>query len=314
MRPDSGWNAAEWIAVYWGPTHMRAWAIGADDCVLAEAESEAGTLSLAPDQFEPALLDVVLNWLDLTRVTDVFVCGMAGARQGWAESAYATVPGTPRGDLPFAQPAARDDGIAIHIMPGMRQDKPADVMRGEETQIAGLIVREPDFDGVACLPGTHPKWVHISAGEIVSFATFMTGELFGLLSSASVLHYTMEGGGWSDADFAQAIDEAMTLPELVARKFFGIRAEGLLNGLSSGASRARLSGLLIGTEIAAARPYWLGRDVVLVGESEMAGVYERALSLCGVKPRHYDPSDLTIAGLAAAREDLLAARAAATRG
>jgi 2-dehydro-3-deoxygalactonokinase len=313
MGPANEWIAADWIAAYWGPTHLRAWAIGADNRVLAEAESDAGTLSLEPERFEPALLDLVLGWLDLTRVTDVFVCGMAGSRQGWAESAYATVPGTPRGELPFAEPVVRDGGISVHILPGMRQDKPADVMRGEETQMAGLIAREPHFDGVVCLPGTHPKWVHISAGEIVSFATYMTGEVFGLLSTASVLHYTMEGGGWSDADFAEAVEEALSWPELVSRKLFGIRAEALLEDLSPGASRARLSGLLIGAELASARPYWLGRDVVLVGESEMAGVYERALSLCGVTPRHHDPSDLTIAGLAAARDDLCAARARGAR-
>ena len=54
-------------------------------------------------------------------------------------------------------------------------------MRGEETQIAGFLSEFPGFDGVVCLPGTHTKWVHLSAGEIVSFRTFMTGELFGLL-------------------------------------------------------------------------------------------------------------------------------------
>ncbi|PZQ51327.1 MAG: 2-keto-3-deoxy-galactonokinase [Rhodovulum sulfidophilum] len=308
MRPSTEWVAADWVAVYWGPTHMRAWALGPDNRVLAEAESEAGTLSLAPGQFEPKLLDVILDWLDLTRVTHVYVCGMAGARQGWSESPYVTVPGTPRGAVPLVDPMVKDDSIRVHILPGMRQDKPADVMRGEETQMAGLIAREPGFDGVACLPGTHPKWVHISAGEIVSFATYMTGEVFGLLSGASVLHYTMDAGGWSDAHFAEAVEEALAFPEHISRKLFGIRAEALLFDLSPGASRARLSGLLVGAELAAARPYWLGRDVVLVGESVMAAVYERALGICGVKPRHHDPSDLTIAGLAAARVDRLVAR------
>lgn len=49
-------------------------------------------------------------------------------------------------------------------------------MRGEEIQIAGYLAEKPDFDGVICLPGTHTKWVRISAGEIVGFATFLTGE------------------------------------------------------------------------------------------------------------------------------------------
>ena len=308
MTPVSEWASAEWIAVYWGPTHMRAWAVGPGNRVLAEAESEAGATDLDPSRYEAALLDTVLDWLDLTRVTDVFVCGMAGARQGWAESPYATVPAPPRGKLPLTRAPVIDGGITVHILPGMRQDSPPDVMRGEETLMAGLIAREPGFDGVVCLPGTHTKWVHISAGEVVSFATFMTGEVFGLLSSASLLHYTMDAGGWSEAHFAESAEEAMARPELVPRTLFGIRAEALLHGLSAGASRARLSGLLVGLEIAGAKPYWLGRDVVLVGESELASAYATALEIFGVKTRHHDATDLVIAGLAAARDDVLAGR------
>ncbi len=313
MAPPRELASAEWIAVFWGPTHMRAWAVGPDNEILAEAESEAGTLTLSPDRFEAAVLDTVLDWLDLTRVTDVFVCGMAGARQAWAESPYTTVPAPPFGRLSLTRAPVADDGIAVYILPGMRQDSPPDVMRGEETLMAGLIAREPDFDGVVCLPGTHTKWVHISAGEVVSFATFMTGEVFGLLSSASVLHYTMDDGGWSEEHFIESAQEAMGWPELVPRKLFGIRAEALLHGLPSGASRARLSGLLVGLEIAGSKPYWLGRDIVLVGETELAYAYTRALSLCGATPRHYDAPDLVIAGLAAARREVRAGRATAER-
>ena len=67
------------------------------------------------------------------------------------------------------------------------QTSPPDVMRGEETQIAGYLSKNPDFDGIICLPGTHTKWVHISANEIVSFKTFMTGEIFLSLSERSIL-------------------------------------------------------------------------------------------------------------------------------
>lgn len=313
MTSSSEWTAAEWIAVYWGPTHMRAWAVGPENQILAEAESEAGTSTLTPDRFEPALLDTVIDWLDVTRATDVLVCGMASARQGWVETPYATVPAPPRGGLPLVKAPVADDGIRVHVLPGMRQDKPADVMRGEETLMAGLIAREPKFDGVVCLPGTHTKWVHISAGEVVSFATFMTGELFGLLSTSSVLHYTMDEGGWSDAAFDAAVEESLAMPEQVARKLFGIRAEALLSGLTPGKSRARLSGLLVGIEIGGSRPYWLGRDIVLVGESELAASYARALGICGLSPRRHDPTDLVIAGLGAARADLLAERGSGTR-
>jgi phosphonate metabolism protein PhnN/1,5-bisphosphokinase (PRPP-forming) len=102
--------------------------------------------------------------------------------------------------------------LSVHVAPGLRQGKPADVMRGEETQIAGFLALNPNWDGVICLPGTHSKWVHISAGEVVSFQTFLTGEMFALLSQASVLRHGMQGDGWDDAAFdAMAAQGAFAL-------------------------------------------------------------------------------------------------------
>ena len=97
----------------------------------------------------------------------------------------------------FARAPTADPRLVVRILPGLSQDDPPDVMRGEETQIAGLLAREPDFDGIACLPGTHTKWAHVSAGEVVSFASYMTGELFGLLAATSVLRKTLAEDGWS---------------------------------------------------------------------------------------------------------------------
>ena len=160
----------------------------------------AGAITLAPDGFEPALLALIGDWLADAGRTDVIVCGMAGARGAWAEAAYARVP-CPPGPAAFARPPVRDPRLAVRILPGLRQDAPADVMRGEETQIAGLLAAEPGFDGVACLPGTHTKWVHVAAGEVVSFASYMTGEIFALLATRSVLRKTVAADGWSEADF-----------------------------------------------------------------------------------------------------------------
>ena len=46
----------EWIAVDWGTSNLRVWAMGPDG-VLAEASSDAGMGTLSREGFEPALLD-----------------------------------------------------------------------------------------------------------------------------------------------------------------------------------------------------------------------------------------------------------------
>ena len=117
---------------------------------------------------------------------------MVGARQGWIEAPYASVPCTPATQT--IAPECRDPRLEMHILAGIRQLHPPDVMRGEETQIAGVLLREPGFEGVICLPGTHTKWAEVAGGIITSFQTFMTGELFGLLSTQSVLRHSMSAG------------------------------------------------------------------------------------------------------------------------
>ncbi|RYH94878.1 MAG: 2-dehydro-3-deoxygalactonokinase, partial [Acetobacteraceae bacterium] len=173
-----------WIAVDWGTSNLRAWAVSADGDVLAETSSEEGMGKLTRDGFEPALLRLIGPWLE--RRPPIVACGMVGSRQGWCEAAYRTVPCTPLDRTALVTAPVQDPRLNVAIAPGLKQLAPADVMRGEETQIAGALRLMPGYDGVMCLPGTHSKWVHISAGEVVSFQTFMTGEMFALLSEQSV--------------------------------------------------------------------------------------------------------------------------------
>ena len=289
MTPD-------WIAVDWGTSRLRAWAMGSSG-ILTEGGSERGMGSLAPNEFEPALLEVIGDWLD--GPADVVACGMVGARQGWVEASYRTVPCTPLGP-PLTRAPTTDPRLSVWIAPGLSQARPADVMRGEETQVAGFLKLNPNYDGVVCLPGTHTKWVHVSAGEVVSFATFMTGELFDLLSRQSVLRHGMEDG-WDDDAFLEAVSEAMARPERLAGQLFGLRAAGLLRQLQGNSARARLSGLLIGAELAAAKPYWLGQSIALVGDEALARIYATGLRAQAVEPIQTDPKAMTLAGLIAAR-------------
>ena len=179
-------------------------------------------------------------------------------------------------------------------------------MRGEETQIAGYLADDPDFDGILCLPGTHTKWAHISAGEVVSFQTFMTGELFDLLSRDSVLRHSIGDGTAIDQEaFAGAIADTISRPEAVATQLFKIRAVDLLHGADPSVSRARLSGILLGLELAAARPYWLGQAVALIGAPALNALYEKALVAQGVVPSLHDADATTLKGLAAAYKELI---------
>ncbi len=292
LRPD-------WIAVDWGTTSLRAYAMGPGG-VLAEVSSDRGMGVLAKAEFEPALLDLIGPWIDGR--AEVLACGMVGSRQGWHEAPYRQVPCTPAEAATLVKVPVNDARLRLRLVPGLKQLAPADVMRGEETQIAGLLARHPGRDGIACLPGTHSKWAEFSAGEVVSFQTYMTGEVFALLSERSVLRHGLTGAEGLDGDaFDAAVSDALSRPEKIAARLFGIRAEGLVTGLAPTAARARLSGFLIGMELAGARAYWLGRDITVIGAEALSALYARALTAQGLRVSLLSARAATLAGLAALR-------------
>jgi 2-dehydro-3-deoxygalactonokinase len=296
---------ADWIAVDWGTTNLRAYAMGPEG-IRAEATSEDGMGRLGLEGFEPALIRLIEPWLG-PGVTSVLACGMVGSRQGWSEAPYRATPCTPLDAGQMVDVRVRDPRITVQIVPGLKQMKPADVMRGEETQIAGALALDPAFDGAMCLPGTHSKWVQISAGEVVSFQTYLTGEMFSLLSTQSVLRHGMAATGWDEDAFDQGVANGMARPERLAAHLFRLRAEGLIADLGPDAARAQLSGLLIGAELAAARPYWLGARVALVGSAALTALYARALAAMGAPTQTLAAKDCTIAGLARAAGRLMKA-------
>ena len=283
-----------WIAVDWGTTRLRGWLM--DGASVADsAASDKGMAGLSREAFEPALLSLIEPWLEGAH--DVVACGMVGAKQGWVEAPYRAAPcAAAAADLIVAPTG--DPRLTVRIAPGVSQADPPDVMRGEETQIAGFLMDMPDFDGVVCLPGTHTKWVHVSAEEIVSFRTFMTGEIFALIAGHSVLRHDI-GDGWVEGAFLEAVDEAMSRPEALAARLFALRAGSLLEGPSPDVARSRASGLLIGMEVAAARPYWLGREVAILGDGGQAAAYEAALRAQGAPIISASAEAATLRGLIA---------------
>lgn len=281
----------------WGTTHLRGWAMSGSGSVLDERTSDAGMGRLAPEDFEPALLDLAGDWID--GPTMAIACGMVGARQGWTEAAYTPVPAEPLGAQLTRAPTTTP-GLKVLIVPGMSQKTPPDVMRGEETQIAGFLALNPGWDGILCLPGTHTKWVEVSAGEVISFQTAMSGDLFAAISGHTVLRHSVGGEEWSDDAFDAALSDAISRPERLASRLFGIRAAGLLSDPAPGAGRATLSGLLIGAELASVRPYWLGRQIAVIGARRLSSLYVRALGKQGAPATIVDADRITLAGLTSA--------------
>ncbi len=292
-------------AADWGTTRLRVWLLDTTGAVLAERRSDEGLLAAQPDRFGE-ILERQLAAMDAPATLPVIICGMAGSRQGWIEAPYVTVPAS-LGAIFGA--AARVPGTKrdVRIVPGLAQRDSAapDVMRGEETQLAGALARLGPGRHLACLPGTHCKWVDLAEGAVAGFQTFMTGELFSVLSTQSILRHSVGADVTVNADdpvFAEWYRTALAAPAPVETQLFRIRAATLLHGLTPAAGAAALSGLLIGAEIAAARARFPEHDgqVVLIASGAMHDLYDVALRLAGFAVTAVDADEAVRAGLAEA--------------
>ena len=289
-----------WIAVDWGSSNLRMWALDKKNEILDSFSSNDGMLGLENGDFEPMLSEKISNWVTGDVNIPILCCGMVGAKQGWMEAPYATVPYSLMQETDSVKVICNDKRLDVRILGGLKQNNPADVMRGEETQIRGFLSIFSNFDGIICLPGTHTKWVHVSAGEVISFRTFMSGELFALMSKYSVLKHSVNSNGWNDQEFTSAVSESISKPQKIFSDFFKLRADDLLKKVEKSVLRSKLSGYIIGAELAGAKPYWLGQNIVILANDDLSKMYKAALEGQGVFAQEMDATKCTLDGLAQA--------------
>lgn len=292
---------AAFVAVDWGTSSFRGWLMTADGVPLRESRGGEGMLHCTATGFAPVLRDHLAR-LGAADGLPVLICGMAGARQGWVEAPYLKTPtrldGLHEGAIRIE--ASRD----IRILPGIAQaqaDRP-DVMRGEETQLLG--VTEADFTGLVCIPGTHSKWIRIEAGHVVAFSTYMTGELFAVISQHSILAHAVETAGPLPADgaaFRAGLATAQAAPAGLTSSLFRLRAAQLLGFEQRADGAARLSGLLIGTEIAdAIQRFGAEHPLRLIGAGALGQLYQAALAAFDFDVTTVDAEQASQRGLAKA--------------
>ncbi len=290
------------IALDWGTSSLRGFLMDAGARVLAERASAHGIQNLpqpGPAGFDAALAALCGDWLDAHPGLPVVAGGMVGSAQGWVEAPYVT---TPADATTLADRAARVEtasGRRILIAPGVLHDPdgaPPDVMRGEEIQIAGALAGNADWARNACIamPGTHSKWVRVTDGRITAFSSYMTGELFAVLKTHSLLGRLMPADREASpedeaAAFAVGIRAAQSAgPGDLPHQLFATRTLGLTKRMPAEGLAHYLSGLLIGHELrsglALLAEMPAGTPLLLIGAPALCSRYGRGLAAFGVTP------------------------------
>jgi 2-dehydro-3-deoxygalactonokinase len=284
------------IGLDWGTTSCRAYLIGAEGAVLDRQLDGPGILKVE-GHFGPWLDSMIGGWVATHGAAPVMLSGMIGSRQGWKEAPYATCPAG-ADDIVKALAQIEWSELTVALVPGLSTENAGmpDVMRGEETQIFGALALSGKREGLFLLPGTHSKWAEVRDGRIVSFRTFMTGEVFGALKEHTILRRLMIDAA-PDADaFARGVREGTSLESAgtLLNRMFAARTYGLMDRLPATALSDYLSGLLIGAEVAEATRQATSA-ITIIASPALAQRYTDALRLLG-RDGALAPQDCVAAG------------------
>ncbi len=295
-----------YVAVDWGTSSFRLWLIGEDGSIVSERRSGEGMTTAAQTGFA-RVLQTHLDAVSAPDTIPVIVCGMAGARQGWVEAGYIDTP-TSLAAILTAAVTVPEQTRDVRILPGLaqRSQQAPDVMRGEETQLLGAIAADAKGEQLVCMPGTHSKWVRVLDGQVTGFSTFMTGELFDVITKHTILSHAVAGAADMPADvkaFEAALNAALDKPALVTNLLFTARSGQLLNGLTAAGAQALISGTLIGAEIAGALAS-AGQNaaITLVASGRLRALYEDAFRALSLTCKTIDADAAVRRGLSAAAE------------
>jgi len=290
MTESMRWSEG-FIAVDWGTTNRRAYVVDGSGKPGAEFEDSKGVLSVSKDGFPAAVAEIREKLGD----KPLLMAGMVGSNRGWMEAPYVHAP------------AGLDELAKSLVWPGEREaivpgicylgNGRADVMRGEEVQLLGAIATgDIDQNALVCHPGTHNKWTLVHRGQITSFQTVMTGEVFSLLKQHSILSDLLQGDVTPNDSFRAGARHGWANDDLLA-ELFSVRARILLKDGAPEDSASYASGLLIGNDvrIGLATPY--AAQVIVMGRPELTCLYAAAIREAGREAVELDGERSFVAGI-----------------
>jgi 2-dehydro-3-deoxygalactonokinase len=287
----------------WGTSSFRLRLVNIDDRrILNEVKQEKGISTIYNEwintnkpeterlNFYGTFLQSILDkyFTDKVKGIPIIVSGMVSSTIGMKELAYAEIPFDLSGKKLITE-LIEDDHACRHkilLISGLKTGN--DAMRGEETMLLGCDLK-PGEDVLAIFPGTHSKHVLIHNNTVVDFKTFMTGEVFDLLSIKSILSKSVtKNYKYDDNSFIKGVKEGAQSNFL--NSIFHTRTNQLFKKLTDKENYHFLSGLVIGYEL---KELLLSEIAIhLVCTNDLCRYYLTALkTLNGSKFIHHHDAD-----------------------
>lgn len=286
----------------WGTTSFRLRLVRIGDGeVLAETRTGKGIATInnewlnsgkAASQrisfYQQQLSSAIGELRTATAGLPIIISGMASSSIGMSELPY--------GDIPYS---LNKDNLLINKIPanenfphdtvlvsGLKTSN--DVMRGEETMLLGCDLSDKE-DWLVIFPGTHSKHAAIIKGSLINFRTYMTGEVFDLLTTKSLLSRSVSLGEVEPGSnsFSRGVKEGREGNLL--NSIFHVRTRQLLANTKPAENYHYLSGLVIGYELSGMQQ--TGQNIMLVCSSRLGVLYRQALELITGKLPEYRDAD-----------------------
>lgn len=319
----SSTTAKTFLGCDWGTTSFRLRLIeGGSRRVLAEQVEPAGIRHFAgltpadrAERMTAYLAERIEQWTEVGPEVPFVVTGMASSTVGWRELPYAEVPFQLDGGnavvgslaLP-TRGGCRRRGLLVS---GVRTAD--DIMRGEECALVGVhalyaTLTNASMPVLCLLAGTHPKHAQVCDGRLESFRTYLTGELFEILSKDSILAASvrrLEGGIepiWDEFHAGVLCTKTLGL----SAALFHVRTRQVLRSIGPERNIWFLSGILVGDELNGVARNHGDATLCLIGEASRVSLYREALKILAPTRRAENMREISLtAAIVAGQEQLL---------
>ncbi|MBX2870046.1 MAG: 2-dehydro-3-deoxygalactonokinase [Acidiferrobacterales bacterium] len=249
----------------WGSSTFRAYLFDDNKELLESLELPLGIKYCEQGRFEETLFDSIGHWLQPG--DQVVLSGMITSRNGWIESNYLPCPANLQ-QLILHATARTFRRVNCLFLPGVSQQRPPDILRGEELQLLGVQTDKQNYSAV--IPGTHSKWADIRNQAIQSFRSIAIGELYDVLINHSLIGAFANDEEWNQEIFLEAAESGYRSNTILSDLFL-CRSAVILDSLPPQYTSSYLSGLLIGREIREGIELISHRDQIIVIASANLG-------------------------------------------
>lgn len=243
------------------------------------------------------------NSLSERDIECIVVSGMAGSEIGLCEVPHRAIPTDCYDSAKNLHETVipQITSIPFHFVAGLKKqngDTLCDIMRGEETEIFGILPYLPRGErAVAVLPGTHNKVILINEkGEISDFCTTLSGELLDMIITHSILSSAVTHAfRVSETDVKRGNEYAHS--HGINAALFHVRVMEK-NGSPPDALSSFLYGAVLGQDTDLIRSFADGAKIFIGGNERLQTVYSILLKDLSASPLSREVSDnATLRGL-----------------